>query len=164
MTQTKSKFRDEIAIIPQFLYPLAIAGFACILYLFVNVMPHHDPKALHAPASWCAGIAVGTVVAIWVLLIGYVNQDAKRRGMGQLLWTLLAMFVPNMIGLLAYFLLRKPLPGACPKCSALVEKGFSYCPKCGCGLSPTCSHCGQAVQRDFVVCPYCGKPLAKQGA
>jgi hypothetical protein len=162
MTQRKSQFSDEVAIIPGFLYPLAIAGFACMLYLFVDFMPRHDPKALHPPGNWCAGIAVGTVVAVWVLLIGYVNQDAKRRGMGQLLWTLLAMFVPNMIGLLAYFLLRKPILEGCPQCGATVEQGFHYCAKCGCSLAPACPHCGKAVHRDYVVCPYCGKALAVQ--
>jgi len=164
MTQKKSTFSDEVAIIPGFLYPIAIAAFACLVYLFVSFLPGHDPKALHAPGSWCAGIAVGTVVAVWVLLIGYVNQDAKRRAMGQLLWTLLAMFVPNMIGLLAYFLLRKPLPEVCPRCGTQVEKGFHYCSKCGCTLEPACPHCGQSVQRDYVCCPYCGKALTAQTA
>jgi hypothetical protein len=164
MTQNKSHFSDEIAIIPWFVYPLAIAAAACMVFLFASYLPGHDPKALHPPGNWFAGVGVGAVLAIWFLLIGYVNQDAKRRGMGQLLWTLLAMFVPNMIGLLLYFLLRKPLPEVCPKCGTLVEKGFHYCSKCGCTLTPTCPHCGQSVQRDYVCCPYCGKALTGQTA
>lgn len=160
MTKRKSSFSDEVAIIPWFLYPVALVATACILFLFVNYMPEHDPKALQPPANWFAGLGVGLIVSVWLLLIGYVNQDAKRRGMGQLLWTLLAMLVPNMIGLLAYFLLRKPLLEVCPRCSAQVEKGFHYCPKCGYALTPTCGQCGREISSEYVCCPYCGKALA----
>ena len=75
---------------------------------------------------------------MYFLLIGYVNQDAKRRDMGQVLWTLLVIFIPNGMGFLAYFLLRKPLVRYCPKCGDRVETGFHFCAKCGCELSPSC--------------------------
>ena len=40
----------------------------------------------------------GIALSIYFLLVGYVNQDAKRRDMGQVLWTLLVIFVPNCLG------------------------------------------------------------------
>ena len=159
MTQRKSHFQDEFAIIPGFMVPVAIVGFACIMFLFLNYMPLHDPHAPPYPARLFLGVLLGLVVAAYLLLVGYVNQDAKRRDMGQVLWTFLVILIPNGIGFLAYFLLRKPILEACPKCGERVERGFHYCPKCGCGLAPICGHCGQAVQRDFAVCPYCGKAL-----
>ena len=125
-------------------------------------MPVHDPHAPPFPARLFLGAMVGCVVAAYLLLVGYVNQDAKRRNMGQLLWTLLVIFIPNGIGFLAYFLLRKPLVQSCPKCGELGEKGFHFCPKCGHSLLPTCGHCGQTVSADYVVCPYCGKVLASR--
>ena len=160
MNPRNTHFRDEFGIIPEFMVPLAIVGFACMMYLFLNYMPQHDPHAPPFPARIFLGVLAGSVLAAYLLLVGYVNQDAKRRDMGQLLWTLLVILIPNGIGFLAYFLLRKPLVGNCPKCGERVEKGFHFCPKCGYSLSPTCSQCGQTVSPDYVCCPHCGKTLA----
>ena len=159
MTQVKSHFRDEFDIVPEFMKVVAGIGFAVMLYVFLDIIPRHDPHAPPYPARLFLGLLCGCVVAMILLLIGYVNQDAKRRDMGQLLWTLLVIFIPNGIGFLAYFLLRKPLIQHCPHCGERVEKDFHFCGKCGCMLSPACAHCGREVSRDFVVCPYCGKAL-----
>ena len=160
MTRRKNSFSGEFGIIPGFMVPVAFVGVACSMYLFLNYLPQHDPHAPPYPARIFLGALLGCVVAAYLLLVGYVNQDAKRRDMGQLLWTLLVILIPNGIGFLAYFLLRKPLVGNCPKCAERVEKGFHFCPKCGYALTPTCSQCGQAVSPDFVCCPNCGKSLA----
>jgi hypothetical protein len=162
MTQRRTEFRDEFAIIPSFMTPVAMIGFACMMFIFLNVMPQHDRHAPPLLVRLLLGVVTGSVVAAYLLLLGYVNQDAKRRNMGQLLWTLLVIFIPNGIGFLAYFLLRKPMVEACPRCHEKVEKGFHFCPKCGCALTPTCSQCGQTVSAEYVCCPYCGKQLAGQ--
>ena len=164
MTQRKSHVRDEFGIIPWFMYVLALLVAICGVVLFVVFMPIHDPKAPHQPWLTLLALLIGTVCAAYLLLVGYVNQDAKRRHMGQLLWTLLVIFIPNGIGFLAYFLLRKPIIERCPQCGERVEKGFHYCTKCGCVLTPVCPHCGQTVQHEYVCCPYCGKALAGQTA
>src|SRR5215472_9217897 len=164
MTQRNSSFGDEFAIIPWFMYWLAVVTAFCLVGLFVLYMPMHDPKAPHQPWLTLLALLIGTVAAAYLLLLVYVNQDAKRRDMGQLLWTLLVIFIPNGIGFLAYFLLRKPLAENCPKCGARVEKGFHFCPKCGNSLLPTCAQCGQPVSAEFVCCPYCGKALGAQTA
>src|SRR3974377_1722124 len=104
MTQRKSHFQDEFAIIPGFMVRVAFVGFACIMFLFLNYMPLHDPHAPPYPARLFLGVLLGLVVAAYLLLVGYVNQDAKRRDMGQVLWTFLVILIPNGIGFLAYFL------------------------------------------------------------
>jgi hypothetical protein len=164
MTQRRTTFSDEFAIIPKFMIPIGVIGFGCMMFVFLYVVPRHDPHAPPFPARVFLGILCGCVLAAYLLLIGYVNQDAKRRDMGQVLWTLLVIFIPNGIGFLAYFLLRKPLIQYCPKCGQRIEKGFHYCAKCGCELEPSCASCGRAVDRDFVVCPYCGKALGAGSA
>ena len=164
MTQRRSSFSEEFAIIPKFMYLFVVAGFAGMLFLFLCYIPGHDPHAPPFPLRVFLGILTGTVLSIYFLLIGYVNQDSKRRDMGQLLWTLLVIFIPNGLGFLAYFLLRKPLVQFCPKCGERVEKGFHFCANCGWELSPSCSSCGREVSRDFVVCPYCGKALGASAA
>ena len=159
MTQNKSHFRDEFGIIPGCMMVLASIGFAAMIFLFLVAFPMTDPHAPPFALRLFGGIVGGALVTVYLLLVGYVNQDAKRRDMGQLLWTLLVIFIPNCLGFLAYFLLRKPLVQHCPKCGERVEKGFHYCTRCGCELTPSCGSCGREVSRDFVVCPYCGKAL-----
>ena len=163
MTRNKSHFRDEFGIIPAFMLVLAGIGVAAMIFLFLVAFPLVDPHAPPFPLRLFGAVVGGALVAVYLLLVGYVNQDAKRRDMGQLLWTLLVIFIPNCLGFLAYFLLRKPLVQYCPKCGDRVEKGFHYCARCGCELSPSCGSCGREVSREFVVCPYCGKALGAAG-
>ncbi|HZD30212.1 MAG TPA: zinc ribbon domain-containing protein [Candidatus Angelobacter sp.] len=160
MREKSSHFRDEFGIVPKFMVGLAAICYAAMLLAFLFAIPNHVPNAPPYPFLVLLGIVGGAAVAAYLLLVGYVNQDAKRRDMGQLLWTLLVICIPYGFGFLAYFLLRKPILEACPKCGDRVERGFHYCARCGCALIPSCVHCGQAVQRDFVCCPYCGKTLA----
>ncbi len=54
----------------------------------------------------------GMPLFVLVLLIGYVYADAKRRGMRYVMWTLLAIFIPNAIGIILYFVMRDPLLAA----------------------------------------------------
>jgi double zinc ribbon protein len=98
-------------------------------------------------------------LAVLVLLIGYVNGDAKRRGMRYVMWTLLAIFVPNALGIILYFLLRDPLPAPCPSCGTRVGGAFAFCPQCGTVVSPSCPHCRRTVDRAWANCAYCGTKL-----
>lgn len=164
MTQQKSGFRDEFRIVPNFVLWLAGLCWAALLIAFLGLIPEYVPNAPPFAARMFIAIVGGAFLTAYLCLVGYVNQDAKRRDMGQALWTFLVILIPYCFGFLAYFVLRKPILQNCPKCGLLVQRGFHYCPKCGCGLTPTCPHCGQMVQRDYVVCPYCGKQLAAQRA
>jgi RNA polymerase subunit RPABC4/transcription elongation factor Spt4 len=158
MSAAKSNFKGELSIISPVAVVLSTLAFICVQVLF-TVLPKgpHDlpPYPWWAVLSFVAGLAM----AAWVLLIGYINQDSKRRGMGQLLWTLLAIFVPNCLGILLYFLLRKPMLKPCPGCGWVVQPDFRFCAKCGVAMAPTCAHCGRSVSHDFVCCPYCGKTI-----
>lgn len=76
--------------------------------------------------------AIGAVlVGGFILLAGYVYGDAQRRGMPAGAWTALVLLVPNCIGFVLYFLLRKPLLYACGNCGCGVETGSAFCPRCG---------------------------------
>ena len=92
-------------------------------------------------------------------LYGYVYGDAKRRGMRYVMWTLLAIFVPDFIGVIIYFILRDPLPLDCPSCHNLVPSKFTFCPHCGNALRPHCPQCGKSVERAWTNCGYCGTKL-----
>jgi RNA polymerase subunit RPABC4/transcription elongation factor Spt4 len=158
-SEKHTRFADELRLIPRWAWVLAGLGFICIPILFVTVLSH-DPKAPSFGGLVGLGILAGLVMPCYFLLIVYVNRDAGRRGMNRVVWTLLAMFVPNALGIILYFLLRQPLPSLCPHCGARTQSGYGYCPKCGKNLSLHCSRCQHAVHADDVYCPYCGNPLS----
>ena len=159
MNQAKSHFRSELAIIPTVARVIAVLAFALMQICLLGLLPHYERDIPPMPFMVLISVGGGIIVAIIVLLIGYVNADSKRRGMNALLWTLLVIFIPKALGFLAYFLLRKPLLSPCPQCGTPVQADYAYCQKCGRGLRPFCCHCGRAISDDFVCCPYCGKPL-----
>jgi hypothetical protein len=111
-------------------------------------------------AGAVTGIALP--VACVILLIGYVHEDAKRRGMNAGLWTLLIIILlPAWVftGFIIYFLVREPLPYHCTQCGALVSARFNFCPSCKCNLRPTCPMCKHEVSDRDRYCPYCGSDL-----
>jgi len=76
-------------------------------------------------------LACSLFAAAYVLALGYVYGDARRRGMSGLLWVLAAVLVPNLVGFLLYFLLRKPLLEPCGGCGSGMAAGHAFCPACG---------------------------------
>ena len=156
----QSQFRREFAIIPNVARVIAVIGFVLVQIALLGLAPHFIAKELPPrPALVFTSLVGGTILTIIVLLIGYVNADSKRRGMDSLLWTLLVIIVPKALGFLVYFLLRKPLVLACPKCGTSIGSDFRFCPKCGYAAAPTCLQCGRSINSDYVCCPYCGKPV-----
>jgi hypothetical protein len=76
-------------------------------------------------------VLAGAVIAIWILGVGYVNADARRRGMPPILWTLIVVFIPNLLGFLLYFALRRPIALPCPHCGQPTTAGQRFCSWCG---------------------------------
>ncbi|HVO81756.1 MAG TPA: zinc ribbon domain-containing protein [Terriglobales bacterium] len=162
VTHDKStRFADELRITPWWAVVLAAIGFVCAQLLF-NVS---IAREANAPPIWgriLLGLVLGAAVACYFLFIGYVNRDAGRRGMSRVLWTIVAIFVPNGLGIVLYFILRQPLTARCPQCGAAVQSGFRFCPRCSTRLHPGCPHCQREVQTGDKYCPYCGGTLAEQ--
>jgi len=127
-------------------------------YVFNVIVAHqHD-----APPAWARpllGLLVGIVLGSFLLFIGYINRDAKRRGMSPVLWTIVAVLIPNALGIILYFVLRQPLRSGCPQCGYAVQREFNFCPRCNHKLSPSCPQCQHVVGVTDVYCPYCGTVL-----
>jgi predicted nucleic acid-binding Zn ribbon protein len=157
MTERKSTFKQELAIVPGVAWVLAVLTFACVMFAvgLAGAHKHHQdmPFGAFVLLVGAAGFAAGC----WVLMLGYVNADSSRRGMGRVLWTLVCMLVPNGLGFIIYFLVRKPLVQHCPQCGQAVSSDFRFCPRCNYGLAPSCPNCGRGIGRDYVFCPFCGK-------
>ncbi len=163
MSQRRSRFAEELRIIPVGWAIAAAVGFAATQLLFGILRWTHHRDLPSEPWWTLLGILCGVFLAATVALYGYIYADSKRRGMNALLWTFLVILVPKPIGFIAYFLLRKPLVVPCPQCGAPVGADFRYCPKCGHAITPSCTGCGHAIRRDYVCCPYCGKTVGAAG-
>jgi RNA polymerase subunit RPABC4/transcription elongation factor Spt4 len=160
-TTTGEKFnlRDEIELIPKGMYAVAALALLGIEALFVFVVFRHHP---HPPAlilQVLIGVLPGSVLGFLFLLLGYVNRDAKRRGMNYVLWTILVLFIPNAIGYVIYFVVRQPILGKCPQCGAITNPSFNFCPKCKFNLHPACPQCHRTIEIGAAFCPYCSADL-----
>ncbi len=163
MAREEVHIGQEIKIIPLWAWivaPLIFVGMQLFMHLWIPTQHNPPPLAVRIVAGLLAGIALG----FYILLIGYVNRDAGRRGMSRTLWTLLVIFIPNGIGFIIYFLLRQPLLQHCPQCQTTIEAGFNFCPKCHFNLNPTCPHCSKPVRAGDMYCPYCGQELDAKAA
>jgi RNA polymerase subunit RPABC4/transcription elongation factor Spt4 len=158
-----NKFSDELRIIPKFLWILAAIQWVCFFSLLFFVAFPDDSKVSHWPAVGQVAFAFwpGMLVAAVILLIGYIYADARRRGMRYVMWTWLAILVPNSIGIILYFVMRDPLPVPCRNCGAAGRPGFAFCPQCGTEMSRACPSCKKAVEPNWVRCAYCGSQLGQ---
>ena len=153
-------FLDELRIIPGIAWLVALAIIAAILVVMIA-----------RPFSMALGHFEAVIIACilllllaWILLIGYINADARRRGMRHVMWTLLGLFIPYGIGVILYFVLRDPQLVPCPGCGAMGRPGFVYCPQCGGDLSPCCPACRRPVEKGWNRCAYCGSEIGAQPA
>jgi hypothetical protein len=176
-TRETTRFRDEFRIVPRWLMVTLIVLFvaAQLGFLIANLGFHamSSPQGELFPfpnnallsALSIAGMVTAAAIpfsAFW-MLIGYVNRDAKRRGMNSTLWTLLVVVLSPgwlALGFFIYFLMREPLPYNCPQCSATVGARFNYCPNCKCNLRPSCPQCKREVGEADKFCPYCATELS----
>jgi hypothetical protein len=95
------------------------------------IVGRHMPVVAGAAIGAAGGLAMGLFCAAWLLCVGYVYADAKRRGMRPLLWALIAALFPHLFGFLLYFALRQPLAPKCPQCGQPVTLDQRFCSWCG---------------------------------
>jgi hypothetical protein len=160
-----SRFDEEWALVPAgarwtaVLVCLVFAMVLAVIWLVPGTIEEGRPPLLLV--AWFLVCLIALVpLALYVLLVGYVWGDAKRRGMRHLMWTLLAIFIPNAIGIILYFILRDPVPVPCPSCRTPATKGHVYCSTCGCPVRRACPHCGQPIEPGWAHCARCGATIA----
>jgi Double zinc ribbon len=160
-----SRFSQEMKVIPRAAWITGILLYLAMTTPLFFLAVSRDPDFKGWPAWGRVLFAYGpTLLVIPVIaLFGYVYGDAKRRGMRYVMWTLLAIFIPQSIGVILYFVLRDPLPKPCPNCALPVKRGFTFCPNCGAATQPTCPACGKGVEFSWMNCPHCGGKLPSSG-
>jgi RNA polymerase subunit RPABC4/transcription elongation factor Spt4 len=169
------RFWQEFKLVPRWLIWMVVVLFL-IAQIIGQMVLHHqlanhqevfgaeldsDPGAAGAALF---GIITGVtlVFAVMIFMVGYVNKDAKRRGMHSALWTFLVLvLMPGylVLGFIIYLLMREPLPYNCPQCGTTVGARFNFCPNCKCNLHPACPQCKREVAETDKFCPYCGQDL-----
>lgn len=102
-----------------------------------------------------AMLFLAAIVGAWF----YIYHDAGQRGMNQWLWTFIAIFTPNLLGIVIYLILRKPVLTECPGCQARLEPQLLFCPHCGRQFRQKCSACGALVEQGHQFCGSCGANL-----
>jgi double zinc ribbon protein len=165
-----TRFEQEWAIVPvparwiAVLVFLVLGGLMASIFI-VPLLVEHEYQALPFVVPVFLMSTIGAVVlAVFVLLIGYIYADARRRGMNFVLWTLLAIFIPSGVGVILYFILRDPIPVPCPACGTPARKGHAFCASCGAAVRAACPQCRQPLEADWRNCVRCGAPLAHGGA
>lgn len=155
-----TSFQDELRKIPAlgwFITLLASGAMFCVLML---VAAPNDKSMSHWPlyGQLLFSGSMALIVFVWVLLISYIAGDARLRGMRAWLWVLISIFVPNMIGIILYFVFRDPIV-VCRNCGYSAKGNFTFCPQCGTELQPACPSCRRAVEAGWKSCAYCGAAL-----
>jgi len=122
-----------------------------------------SPHDRHLPVLLVLFLGSGMAMLFIMAVVGawfFIYHDAERRGMNQWLWTLLAIFIPNLLGIVIYLVLRKPLLTECPGCRARLEPHLLYCPHCGRPFKQKCPTCNAIVEHGYQFCAACGASLS----
>jgi hypothetical protein len=154
---------DSLKMLPLWSVILAAVVFLAVVYVFNSAPPpHRRPGSL--PMHIIFTYTTGTALASYVLLVGYVSRDVKRRNMPAALWMLIAVVMPAGLGAVVYFLLRQPIMTRCPNCTTELAASVHFCPQCQFQVAPVCGQCFRGVQITDVYCTQCGHDLAEDGA
>lgn len=82
-----------------------------------------------------AALVFGILLAIWLLCLGFVFADARRRAMRPVPWVLVVALFPHLLGFLLYFVLRQPIALTCAHCGNSVPLHQRFCSWCGAALA-----------------------------
>jgi hypothetical protein len=153
---------SELHLVPVWSIVAAVLSFIGVLYIFLVIVPqhenHHAPFGLHLyfSLSWSA------LSALYMLMVGYITRDSKRRAMHARLWIIVCLVLPGGIGAVLYFLLRQPVITLCPACSTRVQSEFHFCPQCAYQLSASCARCFKSMDIADRFCVECGYDRAQE--
>ncbi len=106
-------------------------GLCVVLASLVAALVKRGDGAVAVLLYSVAGVVLGSVVTVWLLSVGYVYADARRRAMRPALWAALVVLFPHLLGFLLYFVLRQPLAVRCLACGQMASGTQRFCSWCG---------------------------------
>jgi len=104
------------------------------------------------------------VIGLLTVISIFIYKDAPKHDMDPWMWMCIAVFVPNLLGLLIYLIVRsdnKTPKIKCISCGNKVNKDYNICPYCGNSLNCNCSECGTKISPNWILCPKCGTETKK---
>jgi drug/metabolite transporter (DMT)-like permease len=114
-----------------------VVGCALLIGLVVGYKAADQGAVLRTmSADGSAALMLGIVLAIWLLCLGFVFADARRRDMRSVLWALVAALFPHLLGFLLYFVMRQPIAATCTHCGMTVSNRQRFCSWCGTAQFP----------------------------
>jgi cytochrome bd-type quinol oxidase subunit 2 len=130
--------RRFLTIVPKTvqLWALVLMGCALLIGLVVAYETANQGTVLRAMSAYgSAALVVGVALAIWLLCLGFVFADARRRDMRPVLWVLVAALFPHLLGFLLYFVMRHPIAATCAQCGMTGPNHQRFCSWCGISLA-----------------------------
>ena len=105
-------------------------------------------------------IFIGVFLAIEIGLGVFVYIDAPKYDMNKWLWILIVCFVPNLMGLIIYLVVRSNNKKVkCIKCNSEIQRDFKICPYCKHENTLKCNNCQKEISEEWAICPYCSNDL-----
>lgn len=144
-----------------FILTAILAGVLIFAGVILSIEGPKDPsfpKFMYIYFAFVAAI----IIAIYSFFSVFVYRDAQKRGMDCWMWMCIVAFVPNLIGLIIYLVVRNKTNEGnrkCINCDAQISDKFKICPYCGTDQSMHCPQCGKQTSPDWNTCPYCSNKL-----
>jgi hypothetical protein len=159
--KSESRISDELRLIPRWAIVGALLAFVLVEYYFWIALPAHHPHPSRLPFAlrFYLLLSWGALAALSMLIIGYISNDAPRRGMSARLW-MICVIIPGGVGAALYFVLRQPILASCPSCGAHIESDYHYCPHCAYQVTACCGNCYRSARVTDIYCVHCGHELA----
>jgi len=110
------------------------------------------------------GIMLLIVIGLLSVISTFIYKDAPKHNMEPWMWMCIAVFVPNLLGLLIYLIIRsdnKTVKVKCITCGNNVKEEYNICPYCGNSLDYKCRECGTKISPNWILCPKCGTKTEK---
>ncbi|RRA48587.1 zinc ribbon domain-containing protein [Acidipila sp. EB88] len=148
---------SELQLIPRWSVAAASLAFVTMLYTFWVIVPEHRHHQLPFGLRLYFALSWSALSALYMLMVGYVCRDTKRRGMRARLWIIVCLVLPGGIGSVLYFLLRQPLITLCPACGSRVQMEYHFCPQCAYQISASCARCYNTMSVTDRFCITCGQ-------
>jgi hypothetical protein len=130
--------RRFLSIVPKTvqLWASVLVGCSLVIGLVVGYKAAGQRAVLRTMfADGSAALVLGIALAIWLLCLGFVFADARRRDMRSVLWVLVAALFPHLLGFLLYFVMRHPIAATCTHCGMTVSNHQRFCSWCGTSLA-----------------------------
>lgn len=127
------RLRRFLSMVPKSVRLLAVILMGCALLtgLVVGSIAAQRDGTWTMFAYSSAALVFSVLAAVWILCLGFVFADARRRNMRAVLWVLVAAFFPHLLGFLLYFVLRQPIAATCTHCGMTVPAHQRFCSWCG---------------------------------